>query len=84
MWTELNSMETIQVVLDKKLLQATDQAARQTKRNRSALVRDALREHLRRLEIRAQEESDRQGYSRRPQSADEYSVWEAEAKWPAE
>src|SRR5258708_40274309 len=30
-------METIQVVIDKKLLQATDQAARRTKRNRSAL-----------------------------------------------
>ena len=41
-------METIQVVIDKKLLHATDQAARRTKRNRSALVRDALREHLRR------------------------------------
>jgi metal-responsive CopG/Arc/MetJ family transcriptional regulator len=46
-------METVQVVLDKELLRATDQAARRTKRNRSALVRDALREHLRRLEIQA-------------------------------
>jgi metal-responsive CopG/Arc/MetJ family transcriptional regulator len=77
-------MEIIQVVLDKKLLQATDQAARQTKQNRSALVRDALHEHLRRLELRAREERDRQGYSRRPQSSDESLVWEAEAAWPAE
>ena len=84
MWSELDNMETIQVVLDKKLLQATDQAARQTKRNRSALVRDALREHLRRLEVRTREERDRQGYSRRPQMADESLVWEAEATWPAE
>src|SRR5579862_7417165 len=30
-------METIQVVLDKKLLQAADRIARQSKRNRSAL-----------------------------------------------
>jgi len=37
-------METIQVVLDKKLLRAADAAARRTRRNRSALVRDALRE----------------------------------------
>ena len=43
-------METVQIVIDKKLLLATDRAARRTKRNRSALVRDALREHLRRLE----------------------------------
>jgi metal-responsive CopG/Arc/MetJ family transcriptional regulator len=41
-------METIQVVLDKTLLQATDRAAVRMKRNRSALVRDAPCEHLRR------------------------------------
>jgi metal-responsive CopG/Arc/MetJ family transcriptional regulator len=77
-------METIQIVLDRKLLQATDQAARRTKRNRSALVRDALREHLRRLEVRAREEQDRQGYSRQPLINDEPLVWEAQAAWPPE
>jgi metal-responsive CopG/Arc/MetJ family transcriptional regulator len=77
-------METIQIVLDKRLLRATDQAARRTKRNRSALVRDALREHLRKLEVRAQEERDRQGYSRPSRMSDELLVWEAEAAWPAE
>lgn len=76
-------METIQIVLDKALLHATDQAARRTKRNRSALVRDALREHLHKLEVRATEERDREGYSKRPQASDN-SVWEAEAAWPAE
>jgi metal-responsive CopG/Arc/MetJ family transcriptional regulator len=75
-------METIQVVLDKKLLQATDRAARQTKRNRSALVRDALREHLQRLSIRSLEERDRTGYSGRIPAADEAILWEAEAAWP--
>ncbi|HWC17452.1 MAG TPA: ribbon-helix-helix domain-containing protein [Terriglobales bacterium] len=84
MWNRLNSMETIQVVLDRKLLKATDQAARQTKQNRSALIRDALREHLRRLEANGREESDRQGYSRQSQSIEESRVWEAEAAWPAE
>jgi metal-responsive CopG/Arc/MetJ family transcriptional regulator len=77
-------METIQIVLDKKLLQATDQAARRTKRNRSALVRDALREHLRKLEVRAMEGRDREGYSKQPQARDDSPVWEAEAAWPAE
>ena len=77
-------METIQVVLDKKLLHATDQAARRTKRNRSALVRDALREHLRRLDVRASEERDRQGYAQQPQASRESLAWEAEAAWPAE
>jgi metal-responsive CopG/Arc/MetJ family transcriptional regulator len=77
-------METIQVVLDKKLLHATDRAAKQTNRNRSALVRDALREHLRILEIRAQEERDRKGYSSQPETTDQSTVWESEATWPAE
>ena len=77
-------METIQVVLDKKLLQATDQAAQRTGRNRSALVREALREHLRNMEIRAREERDRHGYSKRPQTAEESRMWEEQATWPAE
>jgi metal-responsive CopG/Arc/MetJ family transcriptional regulator len=75
-------METIQVVLDKKLLQATDRAALQTKRNRSALIRDALREHLRQLSIQTLEERDRAGYSARPAARDETVLWEAEAAWP--
>jgi metal-responsive CopG/Arc/MetJ family transcriptional regulator len=77
-------METIQIVLDKKLLQATDQAARRTKQNRSALVRDALREHLRKLAVSALEERDRQGYSKQAQASSESRLWEAEAAWPAE
>lgn len=77
-------METVQIVLDKKLLRATDQAARRTKRNRSALVREALREHLQRLEVRSREERDREAYLRQPQSPDESRLWEGEAAWPAE
>ena len=77
-------METVQIILDKELLQATDQAARRTKRNRSALVRDALREHLQRLEVSALEERDRQGYSKQAQASSESGAWEAEAAWPPE
>ena len=78
------AMETVQIVLDKQLLQATDRAARQTKQNRSALVRDALREHLSKLETRAQEERDRQGYSAQKPTATGSDPWEAEAAWPPE
>ena len=77
-------METVQIVLDKKLLRAADQAARRTRRNRSALVREALREHLRRLPIRELEDRDRAGYSKKRQLHNEASVWEAEAVWPPE
>ena len=77
-------METIQVVLDKKLLQAADRAARRAKQNRSALFRDAVREHLLRLEIRAKEERDHEGYSKQPRAKAGSPVWEAEAVWPAD
>lgn len=75
-------METIQVVLDSKLLQATERAARRTKLNRSALIRDAIREHLKRLEVRELEERDRKGYGIAPPKDEELSRWELEATWP--
>lgn len=45
-------METIRVVLDEELLRATDRAARRAKVSRSAFVRAAIREHLRRLNVK--------------------------------
>ena len=77
-------METIQVVLDRKLLQAADRAARRTKQNRSALIRDALRRHLTALEVRELELRDRDGYASLPQASHEIASWESEARWPAE
>jgi metal-responsive CopG/Arc/MetJ family transcriptional regulator len=77
-------MKIVQIVLDKKLLDAADQAAKRTRRNRTALLREALREHLRRLELRANEERDRQGYSRHSQEDAEATAWESEASWPEE
>ncbi len=77
-------MEIVQIVLDKKLLQAADLAARRTKKNRSALVREALREHLRTLELRAMEDRDRAGYARPQKTHEARPDWEAEAAWPRE
>lgn len=75
-------METIQVVLDAKLLRATERAARRTKLNRSALIREALRGHLKKLEIRELELRDRKGYEAGPRDAAELAGWESEAIWP--
>jgi hypothetical protein len=47
-------------------------------------VRDALREHLRGLQLRASEDRDRQGYSRLPQARAEARGWESEATWQEE
>jgi len=77
-------METIQVVLDSKLLRATEVAARRTKLNRSALIREALRAHLKNLEIRERELRDRRGYEVGARASGDLSGWEAEAVWPEE
>jgi len=77
-------METIQVVLDSKLLRAADKIARRTKVNRSALIRDALRAHLRKLQIQELEEKDRAGYARLPQQESELLKWDPESVWPEE
>src|SRR5690348_4834556 len=77
-------METVQIVLEKELLQAVDRAARRAKRNRSALVRDALRKHLRRLEMPNLEARDREGYSKQAAQLSESRLWEAVAGWPRE
>ncbi len=77
-------METIQVVLDTKLLRAADRAARRSKMNRSALIRVALREHLQKLDLRAMEARDRAGFATAPQGSGESPAWESEAVWPEE
>lgn len=73
-------MQTIQVVLDEQLLSATDDAARRARLNRSALVRDALRQYLKRLHIEVLERRDRAGYEREPDAGDDLARWEGEVR----
>jgi CopG family transcriptional regulator / antitoxin EndoAI len=75
-------MTTIQVVLEDSLLQAADRAVRRLKMNRSALIRDALREHLRRLSSLEKERRDREGYAQHPVARGEFGVWDKVTAWP--
>ena len=75
-------METIQVVLDSELLKAADSAARRARVNRSALVRQALREHLRRLKVEELEARERRAYQEQPQDIEEVERWAGVAVWP--
>ena len=77
-------METIQVVLEADLLKAADKAVRKLKTNRSALFREALREHLKRIDALEREKRDREGYERYPDSLDQPAVWDRVADWPDE
>lgn len=83
LWTILNSMPTIQIVIDEELLRNADDAAAESRTNRSALIREALAAHLEARRIRALEEADRKGYERFPVESDpDLQDWEEEAVWP--
>lgn len=75
-------MATIQIVLDNELLEAADKAAKNENVNRSALIRQALQAHLKRLHILELEERDRRGYLAQPQREEEYMPWVEAAVWP--
>jgi metal-responsive CopG/Arc/MetJ family transcriptional regulator len=75
-------METIQIVIEKALLRATERAARKCRLNRSALVREALRAHLRQLATRDREQRDRAGYAKAGDT--EFAVWDRVSAWPGD
>lgn len=75
-------MATIQIVLDNELLEAADKAAKTGNVNRSALIRQALQAHLKRLHVLELEERDRRGYLAQPQREEEYMPWVEAAVWP--
>jgi hypothetical protein len=52
--------------------------------NRSALIRQALREHLKPLHVLDLEKRDRRGYQAQPQCVEEYLSWQETAVWPEE
>lgn len=74
-------METIQLVLDKPLLVAANRLAKKTGMNRSALIREALREFVKRRRYEELVEKDRRGYQARRDSDTETLLWEREAAW---
>ncbi len=82
LWNRINTMEIVQVVLDAPLLRAADRAAKRLKVNRSALVRAALEQHLKRLTLAEREARDREGYRRSSSGRDGLDAWDRVAAWP--
>jgi hypothetical protein len=66
------------------VVKAADRAARRLKVNRPAPIRDALREHLRRLHYRVLERREREAYERIPDDPAAFAVWDKVAAWPRE
>jgi metal-responsive CopG/Arc/MetJ family transcriptional regulator len=73
---------TIQVVLDDDLLDLADEFARKKHVNRSALIREALRAHLKRLHYQELEKQEREAYRQKPEDRGEVALWEGVADWP--
>ena len=69
-------------MLDPKLLKAADLVGKREKVNRSALIRQALQQHLKRLRELKLEEQDRRGYLAQPQREEEFRSLENGAAWP--
>lgn len=77
-------MKNIQVVLDEPLLRATDREARRARVNRSALIREAIREHLRRRRLAEEEEKERRAFREQPIAEEELAPWTKVQVWPRE
>jgi len=75
-------MKSIQIVLDTQLLMAADRAAKRAKIDRSTLIRDALRMHLKRLKVQELEDCDRAGYMQSRLAQADARSWESLAVWP--
>jgi metal-responsive CopG/Arc/MetJ family transcriptional regulator len=77
-------VERISLVIDVRLLKATDIAAKRQRVSRSALIRQALQENLKRLHVLELEERDRRGYEAKPQRSQAARPWQDAAAWPKE
>lgn len=75
-------MATIQVVMEGGLVKAADRAARRLKVNRSALIREAVRAHLERLQVLELEHREQEAYALTPDDPAEFAVWDKVAAWP--
>ena len=82
LWTRLDTMKTIQVVLDERTLKIADRTAKRERVNRSALIRKAIvlyAEHQREMAL---ERQHRAGYEAAPIVAGEFDGWGAVQAWP--
>jgi len=74
-------MKTIQMTIDERLLKLVDKMSRARKTTRSAFIRNALEEEIRRERIREDEIRHAEGYARKPVAAGEFDAWLGEQDW---
>jgi metal-responsive CopG/Arc/MetJ family transcriptional regulator len=76
-------MKPIQVLIDEPLLRRLDADAEVKRDGRSAVLRRAASEYLRRRRARRITEAYRKGYGGGKGLGDEFVGWETEGSWPA-
>jgi metal-responsive CopG/Arc/MetJ family transcriptional regulator len=75
-------MKPIQVLFDEPLLRRLDADAEVRRIGRSAVLRRAAEEYLRRARKRRISESYRRAYAKDAGLGDEFAGWEDEGVWP--
>jgi hypothetical protein len=75
-------MKPIQILIDEPLLRRLDADAEVRRVGRSAVLRRAASEYLRRSRARGIAEGYRRAYGTRPALGEEWAGWEDEGSWP--
>jgi len=74
-------MTTIQLTIDEPLLAEIDLVTQSLAVTRADFIQQALEAALRRHQIRAMQQRDREGYERHPQEPEEYQIPESDRVW---
>ncbi len=74
-------MKTIQMTIDEPLLAQLDQAASEEQTTRSAFIRRAVDDLIRRRRAQTLERQHRDAYAKQPATKDELAVWQEEQHW---
>jgi metal-responsive CopG/Arc/MetJ family transcriptional regulator len=74
-------LKTIQMTIEKELLDEVDAAIAELGVSRSAFIQDALRQALADLRVTQLEDQHALGYGQHPVQTGEFDVWQAEQYW---
>lgn len=74
-------MKTIQITIEDTLLTDVDTTIKKLRSNRSAFIRESLKESLAKMRTQEREEQYRRGYEKYPVKKGEFDVWKDKQCW---